>query len=68
MGKFEFCLGDKSLCVRQGSVSKAVVNLLVFTLIKTGMFCQDGDEEKEVGRGQFESGSQVTVDFCVQHK
>ena len=68
VGKFEFCLGDKSLCVRQGSVSKAVVNLLVFTLIKTGRFCQDGDEEKEVGRGQFESGSQVTVDFCVQHK
>ena len=57
MGKFEFYLGDKSLCVRHGSVSKAVVNLLVFTLIKTGRLSQDGDKEKEVGRGQFEFGS-----------
>ena len=44
-------------------MSKAVVNLLVVTLIKFGRFSQDGDEEKEVGRGHLnlDPKSQLTL-------
>ena len=50
MRDFEFCLEEKSLWVRQGSVNRAVVNSFVIILIKTGRLSQDGDKEKELGR------------------